>query len=65
VKALATIALGLLVGIASLICLLSSICAVVAGSTVTGRVVFAICSFIFLGVAIGGVMLIGAINRRQ
>jgi hypothetical protein len=65
VKTLATIALGLLVGIASLICLLSSICAVVAGSTVAGRVGFAICSFIFLGVAIGGVMLIGAINRRQ
>lgn len=64
-KTLATIVLGFVVVMASLICLLSSICAVAGGSTVGGRVGFAICGFISLAVAIGGVMLIGAINRSQ
>ena len=64
-KTIATIVLGLVVGIASLICFLSSMCAVNGGLNGGGRAGFAICALVSLGVAIGGVMLIGKINRSK
>ncbi|MGA3090090.1 MAG: hypothetical protein ABSD75_15860 [Terriglobales bacterium] len=64
-KTLATIVLGLVVGIASLICFLSSTCAVSGGLSGGGRAGFAICALVSLGVTIGGAMLIAKINRTQ
>lgn len=63
-KTLATIALGFVVLIASLICLLSSICAVSGGSTGTGRAGFAVTAVVSLGVAIGAVTLTAKLNRK-
>jgi hypothetical protein len=62
-KVLATIVLGFVVLVASLVCLLSSICAASGGSSASGRVGFALTALISLGIAIGAVMLIGKINR--
>jgi hypothetical protein len=64
VKTIATILLGFLVFIASVVCLLSSICAVQGGLAGGDQAGFAICALVSLGVAIGGVMLIGNINRQ-
>ena len=64
-KILGTIVLAFVVLIASLVCLLSSICAVSVGSSAGGRVSrFAFTAFVSLGIAIGGVMLIGQLNRK-
>ncbi len=59
-KIIATIVLGLIVGLASIFCLLCSVCAVSAGAKGGIAAIFALGS---LAVAIGGVMLIGKINR--
>jgi hypothetical protein len=63
-KILGTIALAFVVLIASLVCLLSSICAVSGGWSGSGRAGFAFTALVFLGVAIGAVMLIGKLNRK-
>jgi hypothetical protein len=65
VKIIATVALGLFVAIASLVCFLSSMCAVNGGLGGGDRTGFAITAFVSLGVAIGGVLLIAKINRKQ
>jgi hypothetical protein len=63
VKTIATIVLGLIVGIASLICPLSSMCAVSGGLNGSGRAGFALCALVSLGVAVGGVTLIAKLNK--
>lgn len=63
-KILATIALGMIVAVAGLACLLTSVCAVSGGWSGNGRADFAFTALIFLGIAIGGVMLIAKINRK-
>jgi hypothetical protein len=63
-KILGTIALAFVVLIASLVSLLSSICAVSGGWSASGRAGFALTALIFLGIAIGSVMLIGKLNRK-
>jgi hypothetical protein len=63
-KILGTIALSFVAFIASLSCLLSSICAVSGGSSASGRAAFAFTALVFLGIAIGAVMLIGQLNRK-
>lgn len=63
-KLIGTIALALLVIIASLLFISSSICMVSSGLNTNGRIfvgVFALCS---LGVIIGGVCLIARIHRK-
>lgn len=64
-KILGTIALAFVVLIASLVCLLSSICALSGGWSGSGRAGFAFTALIFLGIAIGAVMLIGKLNRKS
>jgi uncharacterized membrane protein len=63
-KILATIALGIIVAVAGLASLLSSVCAVSGGWSANGRAGFAFTALIFLGIAVGGVMLIAKINRK-
>ena len=68
-KSFATVVLVLVVIVASLICLLLSMCAVGGGLNGGGpnggdRAVFAGCALVSLAVAVGGVMLIGKINRK-
>jgi hypothetical protein len=63
-KILGTIALGFVVLIASLACLLSSICAVSGGWSGSGRAGFAFTALFFLGIAIAAVMLIGKLNKK-
>ena len=64
-KILGTIALGFVVLIASLMCLLSSICAVSGGWSGNSHAGFAFTALISLGIAIGAVMLIGQLNRKS
>jgi hypothetical protein len=63
-KILATIALGMIVAVAGPLSLLFSICAVSGGWSVNGRAGLAVTALIFLGIAVGGVMLIAKINRK-
>ena len=63
-KILGTIALSFVVLIASLLCLLSSICAVSGGSSGSGRAGFAFTALVFLAIAGGAVTLIGKLNRK-
>jgi hypothetical protein len=64
-KAIATVALVLVVIAASLVCLMSSMCAVSGGISGGSKTGFAVCALVALGVAVGGSMLIGKINRRS
>ncbi|MGD0268752.1 MAG: hypothetical protein ABSB14_06785 [Candidatus Sulfotelmatobacter sp.] len=64
-KILATIALGIIVAVAGLLSLLFSICAVSGGWSINGRAGLALTSLIFLGIAVGGVMLIAKLNRKS
>jgi len=61
-KALATIVLGFIVAIASISCLLCSVCGFAFAK---GGGTFLIFALISLAVAIGGVMAIGKINRSE
>jgi hypothetical protein len=54
--------LGVAVVIASLVCLLSSMCAAAGGVNGSDRAGFALCALVSLGVAIGGIVLIGKLN---
>ena len=63
-KVVATVALGFGVMIASLFCLMSSTCAVSRGVTPGDRITFALIALFALAGAIGGVMLIGKLNKR-
>jgi hypothetical protein len=63
-RILATGVLGVIVAIAALVCLLSSMCAVSGGFQSGQRLGFALCALISLAIAVGGAMTIGKINRR-
>jgi hypothetical protein len=64
-KILGTIALGFVVLIAGLICLLSSLCAVSRGVAGGARTTYAMVALVSMGIAIGAVMAIGKINRKE
>ena len=57
-----TIALVLVVIVASLFCLSSSLCAV--GSSDGAQATYALVALVSLAIAIGAVMLIGKLNRK-
>jgi hypothetical protein len=61
---MATVALVFGVIIASVVCLMSSTCAVSKGITQGDRATFALVALFCLACAIGGVMLIGKLNKR-
>jgi len=63
-KIVAIIALGFAIMIASLFCLMASTCAVSKGVTPGDRITFALIALFALAGAIGGVMLIGKLNKR-
>ena len=63
-KIVATIALGFAVIIASMVCLSASMCAVSKGITPGDRATSALIALCSLAGAIGGVMLIGKLNKR-
>jgi hypothetical protein len=69
-RIIGSIALGFVVVIASLLCLLSSICAVSSGLNSMDRfssgerLSFAFCALVSLAIAVGAVMLIGKLNRK-
>jgi len=64
VKTIATIVVGLIVALASIVCFFSSICAVGGGWSGTGRAGYSISALVSLAVAIGGVMIIGKLNKK-
>jgi hypothetical protein len=64
-KIVATIALVFGVIIASAVCLMSSTCAVLRGVPPGVRATFALIALFCLAGAIGGVMLIGKLNRKS
>jgi len=63
-KIVATVALVFGVIIASVVCLISSTCAVSRGTPLGPRATFALIALFSLAGAIGGVMLIGKLNKR-
>jgi hypothetical protein len=65
VKIIGYIAVGSVVIVASLFCLLCSTCAASSYGTTSDRVIFSLLALLALGVAIGGVMLIGKISREE
>jgi hypothetical protein len=62
-RMLATGVLGVIVALASIVCFFSSICAVGGGWNGAGRAGYSIWALISLAVAIGGVTLIGKLNK--
>jgi hypothetical protein len=64
-KIVATIALVFGVITASVVCLMSSTCAVLRGMPPGFRATYALISLFSLAAAIGGVMLIGKLNRKS
>jgi hypothetical protein len=64
VRTLAIGCLGIIVVVAALAFLLSSLCAVSTGWSGGGRAGFALTALIFLAIAVGGVMLIAKLNRK-
>ena len=64
-RMLATGVLGLVVAVAGLVCLLSSMCTVTGGFSSGDRTGFAVLALISLAIAVGGAMLIARINRKS
>jgi hypothetical protein len=64
-KVIKTIALAFAVIIAAIVCLSSSVCAVSSGMDPATRVLGAIFAIGSLSLAIGGVMLIARMNRKE
>ena len=62
-KILATIVIGFAVLIATLFFLSCSICAVSSGMSGQGRAISVIFALVSLGVMVGGLYLIGAVNK--
>jgi hypothetical protein len=62
---LATGCLGMIVAVAALVCLLSSICTVVGGFNSGDRMGFALWALVSLAIAIGGSMVIAKLNRKN
>jgi hypothetical protein len=62
---LATGLIGIVVVVAGLVCLLSSICTVAGGLNSGDRMGFALWALVSLAIAIGGSMLIAKLNRKS
>jgi divalent metal cation (Fe/Co/Zn/Cd) transporter len=64
VKVLATGLIGMIVAVAGLVCLMSSMCSVAGDFSSRDRMSFAALAIVALAIAVGGVMWIGKINRK-
>lgn len=64
-RMLATGCLGIIVAVAAIVCLLSSMCTVSSGFTSRDRMTFAVWALVSLAIAVGGSIWIARINRQS